>query len=108
MNRDDPRVVQAGSGAGFSLEALQKKRVGSEPRCHHLDSDRTLEAGVRAPVHGGHASVGQHRTNLVAPLQQGADQVAVVIGALSLHSLRIVRTGAPRTAEGRRLAGMAW
>jgi hypothetical protein len=52
--------------------------------------------------------VGQHRTNLVAPLQQGADQVAVVIGALSLHSLRIVRTGAPRTAEGRRLAGMAW
>ncbi|MCU1612004.1 MAG: hypothetical protein JWM45_3920, partial [Pseudonocardiales bacterium] len=38
----------------------------------------------------------------------GADQVAVVIGALSLHSLRIVRTGAPRTAEGRRLAGMEW
>jgi hypothetical protein len=31
-----------------------------------------------------------------------------VIGSLSLHSLRIVRIGAARTAEGRRRAGMAW
>jgi len=108
MNRDDPGVVQLCGRAGFPLEALQEQRVGGEPRCHHLDGDRTLQAGVRAPVDGGHAAARQHRTNPVAPLQQGADQVPVVIGSLSLHSLRIVRTGAPRTAEGRRLAGMAW
>ena len=108
VNRDDSRMVQARGRAGLPLEALQEKRVGGEPRCHHLDRDRTVQAGVRTPVDGGHAAVGQHRTNLVTPLQQGADQVAVVIGPLSLHSHRIVRTGAPRTAEGRRLAGMAW
>ena len=90
MNRDHPRMMQPRSGACFPFEALPENRVGGEPGGHHLDCDRTLQPGVRAPVDGGHAATGQHGTDPVAPLEQGADQVPVVLGTLSFHSLRIV------------------
>src|SRR5947209_6124762 len=109
MDPDDAGVMQSRSGARLSLEALQERRVSGEPRSHHLDGDGTFQAGVRATVDSGHAAARHHRANPVAPVQQGAGQAFVVLGPLPFHSPRIVRTPrAPRTAEGLRLAVMAW
>jgi hypothetical protein len=121
MNPDNAGMVQPRGGAGFPLKALQEDWVGGEPGGHHLDCNRTLQPGVRAPVDGGHATAGQHGTNPVAPIEQGADQVPVMLGPPSFHSSGILELrpdlrawpgsygpGAARTAEGHRLAGMAW
>jgi Rv2175c C-terminal domain of unknown function len=101
MDPDDTRVVQPCGGARLALETLQEDRVSGEPGSHHLDGDRTLEPGVRAPVDSGHAATGQHRTDPVAPLQQGTDQVPVLLGSLPSHSSRIVGDS-PRAPNGGR------
>ena len=61
----DMRVVQAGDGAGFALEALAKFRVGGQVGRQNLDGDGAVEARVFRAIDLAHAAGADERQDLV-------------------------------------------
>ena len=57
----DVRVVEAGDGAGFTLEALGEADAG------YFDGDGSFEAGVAGFVDFAHATCAQHGDDFVRP-----------------------------------------
>ena len=75
----DVGVVQAGCGAGLTLEAVQQVRRGSEFVGEDLEGDAAVELQVLGQVHFTHTAVAKGPADFVlSQLKRGPKQSVVV------------------------------
>src|SRR5262245_17489694 len=65
VQRADVRVVQAGDGAGLTLEALAQIWIGREMLGQHFDRDEAIEPAIARSVDLAHAARAKWRHDLV-------------------------------------------
>ncbi len=100
VHGDDVRVRQPRGRPRLPDEPRHELGVGGQRRVHHLDGDRTVEAGVQRLVHGGHPAAREEPAHLVPAVE-------TTVGERTFHRVGQGRVHAASVRSGPREAGEA-
>src|ERR1700686_2229976 len=65
VQRADMRMIQAGYGLGFLIEALPQSWVGGKMRGKNLDGNGAVQAGVERAINFAHAARAERSDHLI-------------------------------------------